>query len=319
MFAGSLIFYAHSKNALGFTIHGNLTYATYRNTFIGCGGVHNNGAGFYHGNAQSNLFIHSSLTRFSGTGVGHDVQGATALGGSTGASRNNIWIDGSPGQGGITLRGTDSYSYTNGAMSNEWIRQEFVDSVAPTIGTNALFQWSGNGVLRPGGIGTPNTTAQSLTAAVDTVITGTSILLPQQGIQLGAVFRFKLNVAKTAGANTWSVRLRFGTLNTTADTQVALWTSTTNTAITDNGSANIEAVVTATGASAAMLCFASGTKQFGTNAQGLGIVSGAPSATATFNSASTNPGPAYLHVDVTSGAGAVMTARGSAELLKSGT
>ena len=168
--------------------------------------------------------------------------------------------------------------------------------------------WSAD--LPPGGRGTINATAQSLTAAAANPITGASISLTTGAIRVGSRFRWEVGVIKTAaGTATWSMIVRFGTLNTIVDPAVATWTSTTNTAAIDQGHYTIEMEVLTLGASATAkyICISSNTL---TSVTGLGRIAFIPTPTATFNSAAANP---FLNVTITPGAAAVFTAVGSAQ------
>lgn len=165
-----------------------------------------------------------------------------------------------------------------------------------------------------GGVGTPATAAQSLTAGSANVVTGTLLQLPTSNLKVGSRFRIHIGVDKTgAGTATWVVALKWGTAGTTSDAAVASWTSGTNTAAIDQATIDIEAVVSAlgSGSSATMNCIAFYVNTL-TNATGLGKINFNPSSTAGFDSTAANP---YIHVDITPGASAVMTSIASVERL----
>lgn len=163
-----------------------------------------------------------------------------------------------------------------------------------------------------GGVGTPSTAAQSLTAATANVVSGTLVQLPTGNLKVGSRFRIHIGLDKTAaGTATWIAALKWGTAGTNADAAVASWTSGTNTAAIDQATLDIEAVVTALGATATMACIAFFVNTL-TNVTGLGKINFNPTSTATFDSTLANP---FIHVDVTPGASAVMTAVASAERL----
>jgi hypothetical protein len=163
-----------------------------------------------------------------------------------------------------------------------------------------------------GGIGTPATAAQSLTASSANVVTGTLVQLPTTNLKVGSRFRFMFGLDKTAaGTATWKAELKWGTAGTTGDAAVATWTSGTNTAAIDEATLVIEAVVATLGASGTWQCIAFYVNTL-TNATGLGKISFIPTPTASFNSDAANP---YIHVDITPGASAVMTSVASAERL----
>jgi hypothetical protein len=163
----------------------------------------------------------------------------------------------------------------------------------------------------PGGVGTPNTAAQSLTASSPNLITGTSVALATNQLFIGSWYKFILGLKKTtaAGTATWQVFVKFGVNNTTADAAIATWTSGTNTAAIDDAILIIEVVVSSTGASATANCIAAYVNSL-TSVTGLGDIAMAPGSTATFNSAATSP---YFHIDIQPGASAAMTAVGAAQ------
>jgi hypothetical protein len=182
---------------------------------------------------------------------------------------------------------------------------EFIEGIG-------FFKITGTSSVALGGVGTPSTAAQSLTAGSANVVTGTLLQLPTNNLNVGSRFRFHIGLDKTAaGTATWVVALKWGTAGTTADAAVASWTSGTNTAAIDQATLDIEAVVTAIGAAGtwASIGFYVNTL---TNATGLGKINSIPTTTAAFDSTLTTP---YLHVDITPGASAVMTSVASVERL----
>ena len=98
------------------------------------------------------------------------------------------------------------------------------------------------------GVGTPNTSAQSLTASAANLITGTKLQLGTGQIVVGTRYRFIVGASKTgAGIASWSVQVKYGTAGTTSDANVASWTSGTNTGVIDEAIIIIEATCTAVG------------------------------------------------------------------------
>lgn len=323
LFTGALVRPAYAAYAMGIRLHGSATANSSVNTFIQCGGNHWMNAAAYLGNSDSNRFVGLVWNRTSAgtpTGIGWDVQGATAIVGPTGTSRNNVWLGGDAGPGGVNLRGTNSYGYTAAALPNYWILYELGNGApVPVVGTGAFFQGTYNGAVLPGGIGSPATAAQALTVSVQNVLTGSSIQIPPLGVVAGFTwFRWTIGVRKTtvAGAATWTAKVCFGTANTNADTAIATFTSGTNTAIVDSGVLIIDCVVLTGGAAATAGCSCVYTHNPGVVATGLGDVPSIPGATATFNAGLANPGPSYFHVDVTPGAAAVMTATCNAQVMR---
>jgi hypothetical protein len=163
-----------------------------------------------------------------------------------------------------------------------------------------------------GGVGTPSTAAQSLTAAADNLLTGTLLQLPTGNLKVGSRFRWEIGLTKTAaGVATWSVAVKYGTAGTTADAAIATFTSGTNTAAIDQATLAIEMVVASLGAAATASVIAMYVNRL-TEVTGLGSLPLVPGSTAAFDSTAANP---FLHVDLTPGAAAVMTSVASAERL----
>jgi hypothetical protein len=163
-----------------------------------------------------------------------------------------------------------------------------------------------------GGIGTPATASQSLTAGSANVVNGTLVQLPTGNLKVGSRFKFHMNVIKTAaGTATWTAVVKYGTAGTTSDAAIATFTSGTNTAASDQANLIIEATITALGAAATANCIAMFTNTL-TDITGLGRIPQTPGSTATFDSTAANP---FLHVDITPGASAVMTTVAASERL----
>lgn len=321
LFAGALVRPAYAAYALGVRLHGSASANTSVNTFITTQGNHWMGAGWYLGNSDSNKFFSTTMNRTAAgtpTGIGWDVQGATAIVGASGASRNNRWYGGDPGPGGANFRGTNSYGYTAPAAVNNWYDHELGNG-APgvTLGTGVQSQITYNGCLIPGGVGTANAALQSLAASTRTLITGSSIQVPTLGLVAGWTrYRVNVQVNKTAaGVATWQLHVAYGTANTTADGAIANWTSGTNTAAIDAGIIIVTIDILTLGATATAACTAKYVNRL-TDVTGLGLITFAPTTTATFNSGLNNPGPSFFHVDITPGAAAVMTCAADAECLR---
>ena len=158
-------------------------------------------------------------------------------------------------------------------------------------------------------VGTPATAAQeaaTMTASAANIVSGSLIQLPTGDLFVGSRFKWTIGVAKTtAGVATWKFDVKFGTAGTTSDATIATFTSGTNTAILDHGLLIVSMNVLTTGGSATANCLAFYQHQPGVDATGLGLIPAVPGSTATFNAAATTP---YLHIDITPGASAVMTA-----------
>jgi hypothetical protein len=166
-------------------------------------------------------------------------------------------------------------------------------------------------VLLGVGLGTPATATQSLTASSANVLTGTSFQIGTNTLQVGNRFRFTFTLGKTAaGVATWIAAVKFGTAGTTADGAIASFTSGTNTAAVDKGMYILDVWITAVGSGTSATCNAAvnGFNRL-TDATGLGVLGPGPTSTTGFDSTLASP---FIHVDVTPGASAVMTAYGAA-------
>ena len=164
-------------------------------------------------------------------------------------------------------------------------------------------------------VGTPATATQanaSLTAGSANIVSGSLFQLSTSDLAVGSRFRFLIGVAKTAaGTATWQVAVKYGTAGTTSDSAIATWTSGTNTAAIDSAILEITVNILTLGSSGTANCLAFYQNEL-TTATGLGSIAGTPGSTATLNTTSTNP---YLHIDITPGSSAVMTAWCAAERL----
>ena len=168
----------------------------------------------------------------------------------------------------------------------------------------------------PGGEGTPDSTAASLTASSANVLAGSLFQLPTSFLAVGMRFRWVISLTKTAaGLAVWTAAVKFGTAGTNSDGAIATWTSGTNTALIDKALLIIESRITAlgSGTSATAACTAFYVNAQGTTSTGLGDIAAAPGATAGFNSTATTP---FMHIDVTPGTSAVMTGWAMAERTK---
>jgi hypothetical protein len=156
---------------------------------------------------------------------------------------------------------------------------------------------------------------QSFTASSANLIQGTSIQIPTNGLYVGSRFRWNIGVRKTAaGVATWTLAVKFGTANTTADTAIASWTSGTNTALADSASFVLDLEILSIGSGTAATCkaYAQYVNAQGTTATGLGSLGPAQTTATPFNSTLATP---WLHVDITPGASAVMSGTGAVQVL----
>lgn len=327
MFAGSKVEPAQGAFAEGFTWHGSATANACCSTFIQIQGTYFMGTALWSGNSDSMTIIRPMFNRTTAgtpTGLGVELHGSTLSGatGAAGSSRNQYFISGDPGLGGITIRGTDTLNYLQPAATNKWDYYELGNGApVPVSGTNAHFIWSANGGLE---VGMQNASLASATGAASAtgVINGTQFPIPPQGIQIGTTFRWTIPMSKTAAGTALTIAVKFGTANTTADGSIATMTLTSSAAV-DSGELVITLIVTSLGAAATALATSKmvdrvgTTTGFSTTAAPLQLVQ---MTMAAFNSGLTNPGPAFLGVYVTVNTSGVLTflAPNTAEVLKDG-
>ena len=152
------------------------------------------------------------------------------------------------------------------------------------------------------------TALQSLTASSDNILTGGVVAFSAGDIAVGFCVEWDVQLLKTgAGVTTWSMTARIGTTagGTTTDTAVATWTSGTNTAAIDQSHVRVVARCTSIAAGVATFACAAFAQNELTSATGLGLfASPIPGSTATVTVATAQS----IHLDVTPGASAVMTA-----------
>ncbi len=85
---------------------------------------------------------------------------------------------------------------------------------------------------------------QAPAATVRTYLTGSSLAVPAGGLKVGAILRWKFNIAKTAaGTATSTLDIAVGTAGTTADTARVSFTKPAGTAAADEGLVEVQAVV----------------------------------------------------------------------------
>jgi hypothetical protein len=170
------------------------------------------------------------------------------------ASRNNVFRGGSAGAGGVSVMGVLNTSPRMSAMSgpNYWREYQMGNGEPiPVVEGNAFFDWQPNGGFGYGQRGSASVADQAISAATLTLITGSLILVPPQGFQVGAKFRWKLRCSKTAaGVAARNFFIRIGTAGTTADAVVAQFTSGTPTGAVDRADIEIEMTIRTLGASA---------------------------------------------------------------------
>lgn len=114
----------------------------------------------------------------------------------------------------------------------------FYDSV-----TKKLCVKDDTGFARSFGNSNFSTTAQSPAATTRTYITGSSLSVPNNKLQIGTCFRWIFNMTKTAAGSAASTfDISFGTAGTTADTARVSFTKPAGTAAVDEGTVIINAI-----------------------------------------------------------------------------
>lgn len=104
--------------------------------------------------------------------------------------------------------------------------------------TKKLVSTDDTGIVRGGTISTQHATAQQTGFAADTYLTGSNILIPSFGMQVGQLYKWEVGIEKTAaGIALIAVNVRIGTNGAIADTSRAAPTQTVAQAAT--ASANI--------------------------------------------------------------------------------
>lgn len=325
MFAGSRIVPAQGAFGDGITWHGSATANACCGLWQTLVGTYFMGTALYSANSDSQKIVNPVFNRTTAgtpTGIGVELHGSTLAGasGASGSTRNQYFIGGDPGLGGITVRGTDTLGYLQPASTNQWDYYELGNGApVPVSGTGCHFIWSGNGGLALGMTNTP-TLANTATAASFTgFIPGTTIVVPPQGFQIGTTFRWTIPLTKTLAGTTFSVAIRYGTTNVFAtDTTAIATAAVTGTAVVDTGQLEIILVVATLGATAT--AFGQLFIKHAAAVTGIATVNNFTMTMATFASTSTNPGPAYLNAAITANAANVFTfnAPAIAEVLKIG-
>lgn len=131
--------------------------------------------------------------------------------------------------------------------------------------------------------GTPAVASQLLGTG-DTYVTGSAVLIPSFGLQVGSVYHLWMSLSKTAAGTATPVwTLRLGTAGSTADASQWTHTGVAQTAATETAFYEIMATVQSIGASGVLQASLSVKRTGGTAATGLASV---PCAQATGAAAS---------------------------------
>lgn len=120
--------------------------------------------------------------------------------------------------------------------------------------------------------GTPAVAAQLL-ATADTYVTGSKLLIPSFGLQVGSIYIVRLSLSKTAAGTAtpiWTVRL--GTAGTTSDASQWTHTGVAQTAVAETGFYELWTTVRTIGASGVLQGSLTVARTGGTAATGLSSV-----------------------------------------------
>lgn len=105
-----------------------------------------------------------------------------------------------------------------------------------------------------------STANQSVTAATDTILTGSAINIPAAGLRVGTRFRYRVFMVKTAAGTVAPIfKWRLGTAGTTADTAlITLNFATAGTAVADQAEVDIDIVIRSIGSGTAAVAIGVG-------------------------------------------------------------
>lgn len=100
------------------------------------------------------------------------------------------------------------------------------------------------GLVRTHGFVNFSTTSQAPAATTRTYIAGSNIAIPAGALQVGTIFKWRFNMTKTgAGVAASTIDIAFGTAGTTADTARVSFTKPAGTAVIDEATCEVTAVV----------------------------------------------------------------------------
>lgn len=144
--------------------------------------------------------------------------------------------------------------------------------------------------------------ASQTTAASDTYITSSGILLPAYGMQVGMLFRWYIDLFKatSAGTATPIYTIRIGSAQTTADTSRLVLTGIAQTAAVGGGTVIVTVQVRTASASGII------TGNFSAPGVTLGVGQTSSTVSSTFDNTSTIGGQ-YVGISVNSGASTTYT------------
>lgn len=228
------------------------------------------------------------------------------------AARNNTFISGDPGAGGISCMASLNTGARMAFPSGPtyWSLMQLGNGApVPTVESGASLEWTPNGGLLRGGHNA-SVADQAVTGGTLTLINGTLLTLPPQALQIGTVLNFACigtSIANGVAANTIVIRL--GTTGTTADAAIATFTTTAGTAAISTY--KIECNITCRSAPSATAAFTGTCVVNNGSATGTGagfinsLVNVLPGTMATGNTLTS--GLLYAHMTITSGAAKNLT------------
>jgi hypothetical protein len=251
-------------------------------------------------NALQSIFINGGNITNDGAINRIRKPGVRVNGSNTSASlacRNMTFTNGSAGAGGISSMGVLNTGARLLAMSGPtyWKLYELGNGEAiPVVEGNAYFNWTPNGGWLPGQRGQASVADQAIAAATLTSITGSLVTAPPQGMQIGTTFRWTVHLTSGAvGTATGNIfRVKIGTAGTTADADVAVFTTlTAGTAVVSEVVVVIQMTIRTLGAAAT--AFAScNISNAGAAGTGVGFISALSQVLvptmSTFNSTTAN-------------------------------
>lgn len=146
----------------------------------------------------------------------------------------------------------------------------FIDS------TGKRFITLGDDGIARGTMAKNNSIASQAGFAADTYVTGSGLLVPSVGLQAGMMFKWFLSGSKTAaGVAAAAYIIRLGAAQSTADTALLTLNAAVQTAVVDNGTLLVTAILRNVGAAAILAAAAvwaktqAGTAGFGGSIDGV--------------------------------------------------
>lgn len=223
-------------------------------------------------------------------------------------ARNNTFRSGDPGAGGVSsmalLNTGVRMSFPTGP--NYWdLLQLGNGSPMPTVETGSSFDWNPNGGLRVGCKSSPGVADQAIAAATLTLISGTLLTIPPQGLQVGTMMEFTaILTSGAAGTAANTITIRMGTTGTTADAAIATFTTSVGTAVASRAKIEVSLTIRTLGAAgtAVATCCIWNSAATGFVNIGTSVLTG---TMATFNTVTS--GLLYMHMDLQTGAAKTAT------------